>query len=264
MTIIVAHPDTQHSVHAARGLRRAGLLEYLFTSFSLQRPALLAAVLEALTPRYHLRLAQHRGHQDFGPDELRVFPAHLVATRLGRRWASVTRRAFARAAARMAIRRQAGVMAFNSNATETFRLLEGRGLACILDQSIAHRRWRERVGAEEMAAFPGWERERDRRDPVSQVLADEDEEVARADLILCGSEFCAETMIQEGVDPRKVAIVEYGADTDKFTPALRARESREGVRLLFVGALVLRKGVPYLLEAVKQVSPCPFPRSAIL
>jgi glycosyltransferase involved in cell wall biosynthesis len=48
-------------------------------------------------------------------------------------------------------------------------------------------------------------------------------------------------------------VVEYGADTNRFSPTEPRADRNSGVRLLFVGSLVLRKGLPYLLEAVKRV-----------
>jgi glycosyltransferase involved in cell wall biosynthesis len=229
------------------------MLECLFTGFSLRRPPWLGRAIEALAPEAHRRLAQHRDHSDFSPRELRVFPLHLVASRLGPRWDHYTREAFARAAARLAVNRSAGVMAFDTNASTTFAALEGRGLPRILDQSIAHRRWRDRMGAEEMEAFPGWAASWDSWKASAESAARQDEEAARADLILCGSEFCARTMAAEGIDPRKLAVVEYGAETTRFTPPREPAEPRAELRLLFVGAVVLRKGIPYLLEAVKRV-----------
>ena len=144
-------------------------------------------------------------------------------------------------------------MAFDSNALETFRMLEGTGLPRILDQSIAHRRWRERVSGEERAAWPEWVRGDEGGRPGQQILEEEEEEIDRAELILCGSEFCASTMLAEGVPPDRLAVAEYGADTGRFSPGESVRPERAGVRLLFVGALVLRKGIPYLLEAVQRV-----------
>lgn len=255
MAIVVAHPDTQHSVPAARGLKSAGLLECLCTSFSLKRPEWLGKVFRPLAPSAYRRLAQHHGHAGLSSSDLRVLPLRLAA-----RWAPsldrFTRSAFGHAAAGIAVRRDAGLMAFNSNAVAAFRRLEGRGLPCILDQTIAHRRWRDRVGSEELAAFPGWAVPMHAQPTPRYWVSEAEEEVARADVILCGSEFCASTMITAGVPRDKLAIVEYGADTERFSPATDpGRTKGSGTRLLFVGALVLRKGVPYLLEAVKRLQP---------
>ncbi len=182
-----------------------------------------------------------------------MFPAYLAAERLGQRWARAGTRSFARAAGRLALRRGAGALAFDTNATETFRVLEGRGLPCILDQSIAHRRWRERMEQEECERFPAWVLPQEGRVTPAELVAEEEEGLARADLILCGSEFCASTMVSEGVAREKLEVAEYGTNTDRFSPAPERMHDSAAVRLLFVGSLVLRKGVPYLLEAVRRV-----------
>ena len=249
MQVIVAHPDTQHSVRAARGLKRAGLLRFLFTSVSLRRPGWVDPVLRRMAPAARERLAQHRGHADFLPEELRVFPIHLLASRLGERaWAS-SQTWFGRRAGRLGVREGCGVMAFNTNAVETFRLLKRAGLPCILDQTIAHRRWSDRVGQGECDAFPEWG---DSWAAPAWRVKQEDEELALADLVLCGSAFCAGTVVESGVPESKVAVVEYGADTSAFSPRADPRAT-QGVRLLFVGTLSLRKGIHYLLEAAQRL-----------
>jgi len=254
MSIIVAHPGTQHSSHAARGLKRAGLLECLFTSFSLQRSGGLAPAIKRLAPSAYVRLSQYRQHPGLSREELRVFPAYLVAERLGPSWRRFASRAFARAAGAMAVRHGAGVLAFDTNGTETFRVLRDRGLPRILDQSATHRRWRERLDAEEREKHPAWNRLHKWTVTAPTIVAEEVEELELADLILCGSEFCASTLVAEGVKPGKLAVVPYGAETTRFVPAQGGRRDDGEVRLLFVGALALRKGLFYLLEAVRRLA----------
>lgn len=250
--LIVSHPDTQHSVHAARGLRRAGLLRFLFTSLSLRRPPWLGPVVRSAAPGAYARLAQHRAHEDFDPRELRTYPIHALFRRLGEReWARSQAR-FARKAGELALREGCGVLAFNSAALQTFQLLKPAGLPCVLDQSIAHRRWSVRVGQAECDAHPEWG---DRWTAPEWKVVPEDEEIALADLILCGSEFCAGTMREEGVDPAKLAVVPYGADTGRFTPRRDPRPEGAGVRLLFVGMLAVRKGFHYVAEAARRLRP---------
>lgn len=249
--VIVAHPDTQHSVHAARGLKAAGLLRFLFTSASLKRPEWLDPVLRRVAPGAHARLKQHRAHAELEPAEIRVFPSHLVAMRLGERAWAASQARFGRRAGTLGVREGCGVMAFNTNAVETFRILKRAGLPCVLDQTIAHRRWSDRVGQGECDAFPDWG---DQWAAPSWRVELEDEEIELADLVLCGSEFCAHTMREEGVSPTKLAVAEYGAEIERFTPAPEPRPPAP-VRLLFVGTLALRKGIHYLLEAVKRLEP---------
>ena len=250
MKWIVAHPDTQHSLHSARALKAAGQLQFLFTSISLQRPEWLGPVLQSIHPTSHARLSQHRAHLGLSAEDIRVFPAHFLAARLGSRVWGMSQATFGRRAGRLAIEEGAGVMAFNTNAVETFRLLRHAKLPGVLDQTIAHRRWSLRVGQAECDAFPEW---RDQWDAPDWRIALEDEELELADAILCGSEFCANTLHQEGVPPSKLKVVHYGTDTQRFTPARDPRPAGFPVRLLFVGTLSLRKGPHYLLDAASRL-----------
>jgi len=227
------------------------MLRYLFTSVSLRRPPWLGSLLGGIAPAVHHRMAQHRAHADFLPSELRVYPLHLFASRLGDRAWALSQRCFGRRAGRLGVRECCGVMAFDTNARETFRVLKQAGLPCILDQSIAHRRWSNRVGQAECDAHPEWG---DSWAAPPWRLELEDEEVSLADIILCGSTFCAETVVESGVPRDKVAVVEYGADTERFRPLSVPSDRGGPVRLLFVGALALRKGIHHLLQATERLA----------
>jgi glycosyltransferase involved in cell wall biosynthesis len=245
MAFIVAHPDTQHSAHAAQALKRAGLLSFFATSASLQRPPLLREALRWLAPRIHDRLAQHRGHSFLASSEIRLFPLHMLAIRLGPEATRWSRRRFGRLVGELGVREQCGVLAYDTNAAETFRVLRPAGLPCILDESTVHRNWRKRLREVESEEFPAWADEPD--------ATYEEEELALADTVLCGSEFAAHTLVTEGVPAEKIEVVPYGTDTTRFCPA--EREQRDVVRILFVGSLAICKGIHYFAELARRLKP---------
>jgi glycosyltransferase involved in cell wall biosynthesis len=76
-------------------------------------------------------------------------------------------------------------------------------------------------------------------------------EARMADLVLAGSEYVKSSLIELGVDPSRIAVIPYGVDTERFCPLRRPCDSE--FRLLFVGQIGQRKGIKYLLEAVKQL-----------
>jgi glycosyltransferase involved in cell wall biosynthesis len=62
-----------------------------------------------------------------------------------------------------------------------------------------------------------------------------------------------------GIDERKVRIVPNGVDTEKFKPTLDTTSAKRQFGLgdepcvLFVGSLIPRKGLPFLIEAAKKM-----------
>jgi len=70
-----------------------------------------------------------------------------------------------------------------------------------------------------------------------------------SDLILAMSNFVAESYIEAGLDPEKIAVVPLGVDLQHFSPR---NVEHEGFRAVFVGSVNVMKGIPYLLDAWEQ------------
>ena len=75
-----------------------------------------------------------------------------------------------------------------------------------------------------------------------------EQEYEESDLILTASTFAYRSFIDRGIPPSKVALVPYGVDAEEYRPLPKRNDGR--FRILFVGGLTLRKGIPYLLDAV--------------
>jgi glycosyltransferase involved in cell wall biosynthesis len=147
------------------------------------------------------------------------------------------------------------IMGFNGAALEIFTHARERGIKCILEQAIAPRAAELVLMAEEVRRWPdwmsGWPSDVDPiRDPLAQR---ERAEWQLADKIICGSEFVAAGLRQEGVSAEKLSVVPYGVDTDFFKPNHEDRASAK-LNVLFVGEVGLRKGAPYLLEALRLLN----------
>lgn len=77
---------------------------------------------------------------------------------------------------------------------------------------------------------------------------------ANADEVWVPSEFVRSMYIESGLAADRVHVVPNGVDLDRFNPAgpRLELEPAEGVRLLFVGGFIHRKGVDVLLDAYAQ------------
>lgn len=83
--------------------------------------------------------------------------------------------------------------------------------------------------------------------PHPAAIAREFREYEEADLITVPSQFSFDSFLAHGTPRHKLAKVRYGVDLDLFKPVPVADD---GVfRVVFVGALGLRKGIHYLLKA---------------
>ena len=96
---------------------------------------------------------------------------------------------------------------------------------------------------------------------VMRRLAKLEEEAAKAAaLIVTVSNYSAQKIMHYyGVNKAKIRVVTNGVDTNKFAPASGAKALKQKIgvgnrqSVLFVGRLIPRKGLPFLVEAAKHV-----------
>ena len=82
----------------------------------------------------------------------------------------------------------------------------------------------------------------------------------KADLLVTVSKYSSEKMVQfYDVEKAKIRVVPNGVDIQRFKPSGRCEAIKHKIRIdnklcvLFVGRLIPRKGLPFLIEAAKQV-----------
>jgi glycosyltransferase involved in cell wall biosynthesis len=73
-------------------------------------------------------------------------------------------------------------------------------------------------------------------------------EINECDYLFLNSDFCAKTYIKHGVDPKKIIIIPRGFDPS-FYKTRPIQKQEDTFVVLFVGNLLLRKGIKYILES---------------
>lgn len=136
---------------------------------------------------------------------------------------------------------------WSDQSLRTLQKARQHGAVTFIERPNSHPRNQERILREEYDRWGFSERHPVRPRGMERATA----EFELADYITVPSRFAYDSMLAEGVSAEKVHLVPYGVDVKRFHPEQRRPNT---FRLLFVGQVSLRKGVPYLLEAWRQLS----------
>lgn len=269
MRIAVAQLGARMHYAVPRIFEEAGLLERLFTdSYSGNKPW-LAAGLRAVPPRLrprgverwlgrtspNLPIAKVRSFEAVG-----LFGAGMRAmARNGRNRAKAARKTailFNRAILQEGLGHADVVWGFSGDALELFAEAKRRGLRCVLEQTIISRSEQRTLLRHEMEQWPSWEPDLSVPELEREERDHEEKEWDLADLVVCGSDFVRTNLLQHGVSHAKCKVVPYGIDLDCYGHHRQSKaEPEELLRVLFAGQVGLRKGAPYILEALRICGP---------
>lgn len=134
----------------------------------------------------------------------------------------------------------------SSSALLTGSLVKKRGGKYVCDRGSSHIRFQNDILQEENDIWGGGFLGIDPR-----VIAREEAEYAEADVITVPSSFNFQSFIDCGIDSKKIHVIPYGVNLSRFFNDGIPKEDEFNV--LFVGAMSLRKGVQYLLQAYHKV-----------
>ncbi len=150
------------------------------------------------------------------------------------------------------------VYGFNSASEELLKGASASGLRGVVEQTIAPRSAELRLLNDEIEAFPEWGK--GLVDENAEAFSSrEQREWVLADRILVASEFVKDEIAAAGGPVDKCKVVPYGVERERFSMS-RAVDLQQGskvLRVLFVGGVGLRKGVPYLLAALRRLQGVP-------
>ncbi len=138
------------------------------------------------------------------------------------------------------------IIAISGSSLRTGAALKRRGSRFICDRGSSHQRYQEAIVS---AEFRRWGVER----PVSDIRDTLREEriYEMADAITVPSSFAARSFIESGVPAEKITVIPYGVRLEQFYKL--GDPPSERFHVLFAGAVGLRKGFPYLLEAFAKL-----------
>ena len=251
-----------------RILQQAGMLQALVTDAYLddgvqRRSLALLAGMSGLGPRLRPALGRHHPElQGATIIQRRATALRMFAQRRRARDKAAWRAAKGLGARQLAASIQrdlpvAGeaVFAFHEAALESFEVAAARGLGCILEQSVLARPVAARILADELSAWAHWYLPTGLPIVDAETFDRSQREWALADLILAPSEFVRQSLVDCGVAPSRITLLPYGIDIPTRLPHRASYAGDRPLRLLFAGAVDLRKGIHHLLRAVDRLGP---------
>lgn len=223
-----------HTFDLARELSSAGALQAIFSGY----------------PKFKLRDEQLPAHQ------LKTFPWIQTPYMALNRW-QLASRGMNRAieyAAKVALDRYVAhamddcdvFVGLSGSGLRSGQKVKGMGGKYVCDRGSAHIRFQNELL---LAEHDKWGLPYDGIDP--RVIDLECAEYAEADCITVPSQFAMRSFIEAGVPFSKLRLLPYGVNLGRFETVATPDPRRFDV--LFVGAMSLQKGIPYLLQAFHKV-----------
>jgi glycosyltransferase involved in cell wall biosynthesis len=249
-------------------LYRSGLLRQFYTDVYAGNKTWIPSILAAIPGRLRFRIIDRfLGRADFELPANKVVSFDVLGlwyawerwrtrhTKTSNRLHVKAAKSFAHRVLRSSFHDTNVLYGYNGASLELFKGAKERGILCILDQTIAPQRVVRVLLNEELDRWPNWESNLQLDDPQNVLQEREQVEWQLADVILGASQFVTHALSQEGVPKSKCRLLPYGVPLDRFCSGdLNQREPSARLRLLFAGEIGLRKGVPYLLEALRLLS----------
>jgi len=265
--ILFSHPTGNANVReAARALNEAGLLSEFWTSVCWNREHWLNRVLpSSLTGELERRSFSH-----IGRERIRCYPwielgrlaarqlelSSLVRHEVGMFSVDAVYRSLDSKVAGRLYRTPdiRGVYAYEDGALASFQAAQQLGMRTIYELPIGYWKCYRELMREEAFLQPEWASTMQGGGDSDEKLAGKDEELALATDIVVASEFVRDTLRKAGRLQAQVSVVPYGAPESRTlgTQPAQLKTEYDKLRVLFVGALTQRKGLSYLLQAVRQ------------
>jgi starch synthase len=261
--VLISHPTINANVrHAATALEERQLLANLWTTVAESSSSALHMLPKSLRQKFGRRSVPFALHGRVRCAPFREVARH-VCGKLGLAWLTrhekgifsvdAVYRSLDRRVAREVLTTAGltGVYCYEDGAAATFGMAQKLGLACIYDLPIGYWRAAQIIYEEERIREPEWSSTLSGLLDSPAKLARKDEELAAADLVLVASSFTRRTLEMAPISGKRIKVIPYGAPDSSDAPVIRARTGK--LKALFVGGLSQRKGLSYLLKAVKTL-----------
>ena len=260
---VVVQSGARDAYQVALALAEAGMLDTLVTDLFWPCDRAWARALTHLLPRALQEQIVRRSAPRLPSRRVRQLLIRALRVLLSERLpvvSAASRRATMRAAdaalghaaGTLARKNGSALLSYSYYGYDAFRAYGRPG---ILFQLHPHPATMRRLLSAELAAHPDCAASL--RQEWELALPEDDynhlvRETEMASAFLVASSFTRSTLIEHGADPQRIGVIPYGVDTQRFSPAPDgSTDINTPLQLLFVGRINQRKGIKYLLEALR-------------
>ncbi len=141
---------------------------------------------------------------------------------------------------------------FQGSCFDTLQAAKNAGKTTICELSTAHITVAKKILQEECKLHPEWAASISNVNFPAGFEKRLEQEPHRADYVFAASEFTKQTLLEGGVGEKKIIKLPLGADVSKIKySAKRGAIQNRPLKLLYAGMVTQRKGIKYLLDAMK-------------
>ncbi len=266
--VVVVHRGARDAYQVAAALAGAGLLERLVTDLYWPGDRLWAARLAAALPGSVRSLPSARYHQQLPSALVRQSPASGLMSFLlekvkaapfawRRNAIRSTDATLGRIAGRLATNTGSLLLSYSYYAYDAFQNYRQPG---VLFQLHPHPLSVRRILERELADHPDCAASLRKEWELSLPAGEFERLVAESRMakhFLVASSFTRQTLIENGASPDAIRVIPYGVDLERFAPPAPNASISAPLRLLFVGTINQRKGIKYLLAALRLLGRAP-------
>ncbi len=246
---IITHAGSRDHYQVALALNEIDALQELVTDF--YSPGLLQRLLPYFKKRYRKGLENSKVYNSYNVVLLQILQ------KIKKEQEEVFFRKqdgiLSQIALKKAIKTDSNLFLYSYYAYNAFKNYNGSNKK-ILFQVHPHPSSIKRIFQEEIERVP--EASFSLNNEVEMVLSEDQlhhliAEPKMADHIVVASSFTKKSLVENGINEDIIKIIPYGVDFDKFNINNRKERNSGKLKLIFVGNIIQRKGVSYLLDAMK-------------
>lgn len=266
--ISIAIPMQQHAFRTAEGLIKAGLLDKYYTTVYYKSNKIIYRFLKKILGTSAIKSMENKRTDLIDPfvstyGELwgLLFILTIRFPKLAflrKRLTAIMFYRFAKATFKDICKRSPQIIwGFDSWSRSLFKQIKHANIKeiLVLDMASTATPTIKRIIDEEISKQEDFSYtfERNKITYSEDRVAEYIEEFQYADYFLSPSVWVSKSLIDAGIDERKIIMLPHGVDPKKFKPKSESYEIPEKLRFLFVGRVEGAKGIRYLFDAFKQL-----------